>query len=73
MPDHRGIASDTVCSQARLCWDALLLLEYVGEYHNELCELVLTLLIAGHAVRSEGWAHLKHSESGWIKNWLGAR
>ncbi len=22
MPDHRGVASDTVCSQARLCWAA---------------------------------------------------
>ena len=22
MPDHRGVASDTVCSQANLCWAA---------------------------------------------------
>ncbi len=30
--DHRGIASDTVCSQARLCWAAQCIDMHLGGY-----------------------------------------
>ena len=32
MPDHRGVASATACSQARLCWAAQRIEMHLGGY-----------------------------------------
>ena len=49
---HTSTGNPTALEHVKCCFAHKLFMEYVGEYHNELCELVLTLLVAGHALGS---------------------